>query len=136
MSVVEVLVKNMDCCGCTAKIEKALFRLKGVEAVEVDMEMHKVTVRGYSIEEKKIVKAINKTGKVAEPWPFPQYSSHVSSFYKFPSHVAEQYYDISQGTAAAHTFFHTPAAYSVALASDEAAASLFSDENPHACTIM
>ncbi|XWS48443.1 hypothetical protein CRYUN_Cryun13aG0077200 [Craigia yunnanensis] len=87
------------------------------------MEIQKITVRGYSLEEKKVLKAIKRKGKAAEPWPIPGYS-HYASFYKYPTYIVN------------HTFFHTPAVYSVAVASDEAVASLFSDDNPPACSIM
>ncbi|KAK1553947.1 hypothetical protein Q3G72_005590 [Acer saccharum] len=134
--MVEVRVPNLDCEGCASKLKKALFKLKGVEEVEVEMENQKITVRGYALEERKVLKAIKRTGKAAEPWPFPSYS-HYASFYKYPSYVVNHYYDTYGATSgAAHTFFHTPAVYSVAVASDEAAASLFSDDNPHACSIM
>ena len=109
----------------------------GVEEVEVEMEIQKITVRGYSLEEKKVLKAIKRTGKAAEPWPFPGYS-HYASFYKYPTYIVNHYYDSykSEASNGVHTFFHTPAVYSVAVASDEAVASLFSDDNPHACAIM
>ncbi|KAG8381330.1 hypothetical protein BUALT_Bualt06G0111200 [Buddleja alternifolia] len=137
MSMVEVRVPNLDCEGCAAKLRKALFKLKGVDEVDIDMELQKITIRGYSLEEKKVLKAIKRTGKAAEPWPYPGYS-YFSSFYKYPSHIMNHYYDTSRNVAApsVHTFFHTPAVYSVAVASDEAVASLFSDDNPHACSIM
>ncbi|GAV81256.1 HMA domain-containing protein [Cephalotus follicularis] len=138
MSIVEVRVPNLDCEGCATKLKKALFKLKGVEEVEIEMEMQKITVRGYALEEKKVLKAIKRTGKAVEPWPFPGYS-HFASFYKYPSHIMNHYYDTYRnnvGSNGVHTFFHTPAIYSVAVESDEAVASLFSDDNPHACTIM
>lgn len=162
--MVEVRVPNLDCDGCAAKIRKALFKIKGktehhffhiksihssliyiyiiyigVEEVEIEMEIQKITVRGYNVEEKRVLKAIKRAGKAAEPWPYPGYSSYFASFYKYPSHVVNHYYDTSRNVAASHgihSFFQTPAVYSVAVASDEAVASLFSDDNPHACSIM
>ena len=109
----------------------------GAEEVEVEMEMQKITVRGYALEEKKVLKAIKRAGKAAEPWPFPGHS-HFASFYKYPNYIVNHYYDAYKNVATngVHTFFHTPAVYSVAVASDEAIASIFSDDNPHACTIM
>ncbi|GFP82222.1 copper transport protein atx1 [Phtheirospermum japonicum] len=135
--MVEVRVPNLDCEGCAGKLRKALFKLKGVDEVDVDMDLQKITVSGYGLEEKKVLKAIKRAGKAAEPWPYPGYS-YFSSFYKYPSHIINHYYDTSRNVAApsVHTFFHTPAVYSVAVASDEAVASLFSDDNPHACSIM
>ncbi|XP_015389498.1 heavy metal-associated isoprenylated plant protein 31 isoform X2 [Citrus sinensis] len=133
--MVEVRVPNLDCEGCASKCKRALFKLKGVEEVEIEMEVQKITVRGYALDEKKVLKAIKRAGKAAEPWPFPGYA-HFASFYKYPSYIVNHYYDTYGATNGAHTFFHTPAVYSVAVASDEAVASLFSDDNPHACTIM
>ena len=124
-----------------------------MEEIEIEMEMQKIVVRGYNLEEKKILKAIKRAGKAAEPWPYPGHYSHFASFYKYPTHIANQYYheissrndissryDISSRNDVSrhnlHAFFNTPSVYSVAVASDEVAASLFSDDNPHACTIM
>ncbi|XP_058077204.1 heavy metal-associated isoprenylated plant protein 31-like [Magnolia sinica] len=136
MSVIQVRVPNLDCEGCATKIQKALFKLEGVDEIDIGMETQKVTVRGHAVEEKKVIKTVRWTGKAAEPWPFPAYS-HYSSFYKYPAHIANHYYERSSNdVGSVHTFFHTPATYSVAVASNEAVASLFSDENPHACTIM
>ncbi|XP_024021683.1 heavy metal-associated isoprenylated plant protein 31 [Morus notabilis] len=135
--MVEVRVPNLDCEGCASKLKRALLKLKGAEEVEVEMEAQKITVRGHALEEKKVLKAIKRAGKAAEPWPFPGHS-HFSSFYKYPNYIVNHYYDPYRNgpTNGVHTFFHTPAAYSVAVASDEAIASIFSDDNPHACTIM
>ncbi|KAJ6676110.1 HEAVY METAL-ASSOCIATED ISOPRENYLATED PLANT PROTEIN 31 [Salix viminalis] len=136
--MVEVRVPNLDCEGCASKIKKALLKLKGAEEVEIEMEAQKITVTGYALEEKKVIKAIKRAGKAAEPWPFPGYS-HFASFYKYPTYIVNHYYDTYKNVAdtnGVHTFFHTPAVYSLAVASDEAVASLFSDDNPHACAIM
>ncbi|XP_076907865.1 heavy metal-associated isoprenylated plant protein 31-like isoform X1 [Bidens hawaiensis] len=137
-NMVEIRVPNLDCHGCASKIKRTLFKLKGVEEIEIEMEMQKIVVKGYGLEERKVLKAIKRTGKAAEPWPYPGYSSHFASFYKYPTHIANQYYyDRNEASGHnLHTFFHTPSVYSVAIASDEAVASLFSDENPHACAIM
>ncbi|KAJ7969966.1 Heavy metal-associated isoprenylated plant protein [Quillaja saponaria] len=137
MSMVEVRVPNLDCDGCAAKLKKALLKLKGAEEVEIEMEAQKITVRGYALEEKKVLKAIKRAGKAAEPWPFPGYS-HYASFYKYPTYIVNHYYDTYKSGASngVHTFFQTPSVYSVAVASDDAIASIFSDDNPHACTIM
>ncbi|XP_042044902.1 heavy metal-associated isoprenylated plant protein 31-like [Salvia splendens] len=138
MSMLEVRVPNLDCEGCASKVRRALLKLKGVDEVEVDMELQKITVSGYALEEKKVLKVIKRAGKAAELWPYPGGHSYFSSFYKYPSHVVSHYYETSRNVAApsVHTFFHTPAVYSVAVASDEAVASIFSDDNPHACSLM
>lgn len=107
----------------------------GVEEVEVKMEMQNITLRGFGLEERKVLKAVKRAGKAVAPWPFSGYS-HFASFYKYPSYIVNHYYDKHGTSNDAHTFFHTPSVYSVAVASDEIVVSLFSDDNPHACTIM
>ncbi|MED6219404.1 Heavy metal-associated isoprenylated plant protein 31 [Stylosanthes scabra] len=138
-NMVEVRVPNLDCEGCASKLKRALYKLKGVDEVEVEMEAQKITVKGYGLEEKKVLKAIKRAGKVAEPWPFLGGNSHFASFYKYPTYIVNHYYNDAykrEATTGVHSFFHTPSVYSVAVASDEAVASLFSDDNPHACSIM
>ncbi|CAN6705715.1 unnamed protein product [Malus baccata var. baccata] len=113
--IVEVRVPNLECEGCASKLKQAVSKLKGVEEVELEMEIQKIIVRGYA--------SIKGAGKAAEPWPFPGYSPFADL-------------DCRHSRSGVHTFFHTPSLYSVAVASDEAIASLFSDGNPHACAIM
>ncbi|XP_044505696.1 heavy metal-associated isoprenylated plant protein 31-like [Mangifera indica] len=107
----------------------------GVEEVEIEIEMQKITVKGFGLEERKVLKATKRAGKAAEPWPFSRYS-HFASFYKYPSYIVSHYYDTHGTSNAAHLFFHTPAVCSVVVAFDETVASSFSDDNLHACTIM
>ncbi|KAI4330879.1 hypothetical protein MLD38_029136 [Melastoma candidum] len=101
------------------------------------METQKLTMKGYRLEEKKVLKAVRRAGKAPELWPFPRHS-HFTSFCQYTSYIVSQCYETHKvgGTNGVHTFFHTPAAYSFAVASDEALASIFSDDNPHACTMM
>ncbi|KAL7594126.1 hypothetical protein Lser_V15G35012 [Lactuca serriola] len=69
MGIIEMRV-HVDCPGCEDKIRKALQRLKGVENVDIDMGLQKVTVTGYA-EEKKVLKTVRKTGRRAEIWNVP-----------------------------------------------------------------
>ncbi|KAI9073033.1 hypothetical protein K1719_033830 [Acacia pycnantha] len=140
-TMVEVRVPNLDCEGCASKLKKALFKLKGVEEVEVEIEEQKVTVRGHGVElERKVMRAIKRAGKAAEPWPYSgALSQFTTSLHKYPTFILNHYYHDSSRSEASngvHTFFHTPSLYSVATSSDEPFASLFSDENPHACSLM
>ncbi|RXH95064.1 hypothetical protein DVH24_024748 [Malus domestica] len=64
--IVEVRVPNLECEGCASKLKQAVSKLKGVEEVEVEMEIQKIIVRGYA--------SIKGAGKAAEPWPFTGYS--------------------------------------------------------------
>ncbi|MFQ6639267.1 hypothetical protein Gotur_015992 [Gossypium turneri] len=63
---------HMDCEGCAVKIKKALGKLKGVDSVDVDMRMQKVTVMGWAAsDQKKMLERVTKSGKRAELWPYP-----------------------------------------------------------------
>nr|XP_028960799.1 heavy metal-associated isoprenylated plant protein 31-like [Malus domestica] len=66
LQIVEVRVPNLECEGCASKLKQAVSKLKGVEEVEVEMEIQKIIVRGYA--------SIKGAGKAAEPWPFTGYS--------------------------------------------------------------
>ncbi|KAL1555996.1 heavy metal-associated isoprenylated plant protein 28-like [Salvia divinorum] len=71
---------HMDCPGCERKITKALSKLDGVDNIDVDMNMQKVTVMGWA-SEKTVLKTVRKTGRMAELWQFPYspaYYSHYS----------------------------------------------------------
>ncbi|KAK4271691.1 hypothetical protein QN277_020343 [Acacia crassicarpa] len=69
MTIVEMCV-HIDCAGCEAKVKKALQRLPGVDDVDIDMEMQKVTVMGWA-DKNQILKTVRKMGKRAELWPYP-----------------------------------------------------------------
>uniref|UniRef100_A0A0E0JNW9 HMA domain-containing protein n=1 Tax=Oryza punctata TaxID=4537 RepID=A0A0E0JNW9_ORYPU len=69
MTIVEMSV-HMDCAGCEKKIRKAIQRMEGVDDVEIDMERQKVTVNG-NVEQKKVLKAVRRTGRRAVLWPHP-----------------------------------------------------------------
>uniref|UniRef100_A0ACD5VQS7 Uncharacterized protein n=2 Tax=Avena sativa TaxID=4498 RepID=A0ACD5VQS7_AVESA len=67
MTIVEMCV-HMCCAGCEKKIRKAVEKLEGVDEVEIDMAMQKVTVNG-DVEQKKVLKTVRRTGKRAVLWP-------------------------------------------------------------------
>lgn len=60
----------MDCPGCEKKVRKAVERLEGVHDVEIDMAQQKVTVN-CDVEQKKVLKAVRRTGRRAVLWPVP-----------------------------------------------------------------
>lgn len=56
----------------------------GVDSVEVELEMEKVTVIGY-VDRNKVLKAVRRAGKRAEFWPFPNpplYFTSSSTYFK------------------------------------------------------
>ncbi|XP_047948032.1 heavy metal-associated isoprenylated plant protein 28-like [Salvia hispanica] len=69
MTTIEMRV-YMCCAGCENKIKKALHKVKGVEEVDIDMSLQKVTASGWA-DQKKVLKSVRKTGRRAELWQFP-----------------------------------------------------------------
>ncbi|MED6123505.1 hypothetical protein PIB30_117929 [Stylosanthes scabra] len=142
MTIVEMCV-HMDCPGCETKIKKALKKLPGVDEVDIDMKLQKVTVMGWA-EQKKVLKAVRKTGRRAELWPYPynpEYHAFTRQYYYNNNHTtmmsssssSYNYYHHGYTNADDFGYYRKPVAAS--MLSDNAMA-MFSDENPHACSIM
>nr|GMC61982.1 heavy metal-associated isoprenylated plant protein 31 isoform X1 [Ipomoea batatas] len=93
--MVEVRVPNLDCEGCAAKLRKALFKLKGVDDIDIengDTENHGERVR-----------TLKRKGVSQSPLPPVVLRLHFIQNVAAPSCAY---------------FFHTPAVYSVAVAPD------------------
>lgn len=92
----------------------------------VNRKISRVTVTGH-VEAKEVMRKITSTGKKAEPWPYVPYSlvayPYAAGAYdkKAPSGFVR---NVPQASA-------PPAG-----APDVAYMSLFSDENPNACSVM
>ncbi|KAE9599918.1 putative heavy metal-associated domain, HMA [Lupinus albus] len=144
MTLIELRV-HMDCPGCENKVKSALQKLKGVDDVEIDMSLQKVTVNGYA-DQKKVLKTVRKTGRRVELWQLPyttefqqnqfyqqhqcngpitnNYASQHSSSYNYYKHG----YDSSDPR-----YYNYPTQSSIF---GHQTAATFSDDNPHACFIM
>ncbi|XP_022140251.1 heavy metal-associated isoprenylated plant protein 28-like [Momordica charantia] len=163
MTITEMRV-HMDCRGCEKQIRKALENLEGVDDVIIDLSMQKVTVMGWA-EQKKVLKAVRRNGRTAELWPYPynpqyhgfihhyQYlnspqhqpqTKPVVTYNSLPSsssrkHKLTQEYDSSHhdasssGLAADYGYYYETPPFSTI---DEDVGAMFSDENPHSCSIM
>ncbi|KAF5206480.1 Heavy metal-associated isoprenylated plant protein [Thalictrum thalictroides] len=145
MSITEMKV-HMCCPGCEAKIKKALLKLEGIDNIDIDMNMQKVTVTGWA-EQKKVLKAARKTGRRAELWPFPytpEYNAYSEHYYHqhqpgqpyagFKPQPSSSYNYYKHGyDGNEHGYYHHPAHSTIV---NEHAGAIFSDENPHACSIM
>lgn len=126
LQTVELKVR-MDCEGCELKVKKALERMSGVQSVDIDRKMQKVTVYGY-IEPNKVLKKVKATGKKAEIWPYVPYNSVTQPV------VNGQTYDkkAPPGYVRKESFNTGPNPNRP----DEQYASMFSEENPNACSVM
>ncbi|KAL6589223.1 hypothetical protein ACP70R_013126 [Stipagrostis hirtigluma subsp. patula] len=74
LQTVELKVR-MCCSGCERVVKHAVSRLRGVDAVEVDVPMEKVTVTGY-VDRQRVLKEVRRAGKKAEFWPNPDLPLH------------------------------------------------------------
>ncbi|KAE8022822.1 hypothetical protein FH972_008591 [Carpinus fangiana] len=111
MQTVEIKVK-MDCDGWA-------------KSVVVNRKQSRVTVTGY-VEPNKVLKKVKSTGKKAEFWPYVEYN-----LVAYP-YVAQAY----DKKAPAGYVKNVVQALPSPNAPDEKLTTLFSDENPNACSIM
>ncbi|XP_074586593.1 heavy metal-associated isoprenylated plant protein 28-like [Curcuma longa] len=142
MAIIEMCV-HMDCSGCESKIRKALLKLEGVHDVDVDMARQKVTVTGW-VEPKKALKAVRKTGRRAVLWPYPMNADEVmyQQAYNGPAAppfifnaVPNSYNYRKHGydDPSLYGYYRRPPHSDII---DEKVVTMFSDDNPNACSIM
>ncbi|XP_034674062.1 heavy metal-associated isoprenylated plant protein 21 [Vitis riparia] len=124
MQTVEIKVK-MDCDGCERRVKNAVTSMRGVKSVEVIRKQSRVTVTGY-VDANKVLKRVKSTGKRAEFWPYIPYN-----LVSYP--YATQAYD---KRAPAGYVRNVVQAVGVPNDPEDRITSLFSDDNPNACSIM
>ncbi|WCJ33519.1 Heavy metal transport/detoxification superfamily protein [Euphorbia peplus] len=124
LQTVEIKVK-MDCDGCERRVKNAVSHIKGVKSVDVNRKQSKVTVSGY-IEPNKVLKKVKNTGKRAEFWPYVPYN-----LVAYP-YVAQAYDKKAPSGYVKNVYQALPSPN----ATEEKLTSLFSDDNPNACSIM
>ncbi|XP_010922550.1 heavy metal-associated isoprenylated plant protein 22 [Elaeis guineensis] len=124
LQTVNIKVK-MDCDGCERRVKHAVRSLKGVTSVNVNRKDSRVTVSGH-VEPNKVLKKVKSTGKVAEFWPYVPYNLVVYPY------VGGAY----DKKAPSGFVRNVPQAQSKPDATEEKYMSVFSDENPNACSIM
>lgn len=113
---------RMDCEGCARKMKNVLSHLKGVKSVDVDLKQQKVTVTGF-MEAKKVLAAAKATKKRVELWPYVPYSvvahPYIAGAYdkKAPANFVRKVEDPMNPL-------------------EEQFVTMFSDDNPAACSIM
>ncbi|KAJ7566120.1 hypothetical protein O6H91_02G089300 [Diphasiastrum complanatum] len=122
MKVVELQVP-MRRQECERKIRRSLSNMIGVESVNVDMRLQKVTVMGY-VDQMKVLKKVRGTVKRAEFWP-QQTNNHYIAYSPYTSVSSLHKYDHDYG----YEQHYRPV-------QDDKVTTLFTDENPHACSIM
>lgn len=126
LQTVELKIR-MDCEGCENKIKNALSSMKGVLSVDVDRKQQKATVTGY-VEAKKVIKRVESTGKKAEPWPYVPYSvvTHTYTSQAWDKKAPPGYVRNVEALAVSNPGSRP----------DDPYVTMFSDDNPNACSIM
>lgn len=120
-NTVELKVK-MDCDGCELKIRNTLANMKGAQSVEINRKQHKVTVKGF-VEPQRVLRRVQSTGKRAELWPYVPYTN---------PYMAPVY---DKRAPAGHVR-KVEGVMPVTAGQEERLATLFSDDNPNACSVM
>ncbi|KAI4317231.1 hypothetical protein L6164_025120 [Bauhinia variegata] len=126
LQTVELKVR-MDCDGCELKIKKALSSMSGVQSVEINRKQQKVTVTGY-VEPNKVLKKAKSTGKKAEIWPYVPYNLVAHPY-------AAPVYDKKAPPGYVRSIENTATVGTVTTYEDPYI-TMFSDDNPNACSIM
>ncbi|XP_027934456.1 heavy metal-associated isoprenylated plant protein 30-like isoform X2 [Vigna unguiculata] len=134
LMTVELKVR-MCCTGCERVVKNAIYKLKGIDSVEVDLKMEKVTVGGY-VDRNKVLKAVRRAGKRAEFWPYPNpplYFTTADHYFKDTTHEFKEsynYYRHGYNLPQKHGTIH------VSHRGDDNVSNMFNDDNVNACSVM
>ncbi|KAG8374500.1 hypothetical protein BUALT_Bualt10G0001300 [Buddleja alternifolia] len=134
LQTVELKVR-MCCTGCERVVKEAIRKLRGIDSIDVELEMEKVTVIGY-VDRNKVLKAVRRAGKRAEFWPYPNpplYFTSSNNYYKdMTTEYKESYNYWRHGYNAADKHGSLPATHR----GDDKVSNLFNDDNVNACCLM
>ncbi|XP_043715679.1 heavy metal-associated isoprenylated plant protein 30 [Telopea speciosissima] len=134
LQTVELKVR-MCCDGCERVVKNAIHKLRGVDSVEVDLEMEKVTVTGY-VDRNKVLKAVRRSGKRAEFWPYPDpplYFTSANYYFKDTTHDYKESYNYwrhGYNVADRHGLIPPTSR------GDDKVSNMFNDDNVNACCLM
>ncbi|CAI0408943.1 unnamed protein product [Linum tenue] len=135
LQTVELKVR-MCCSGCERVVKNAIYKLRGVDSVEVELAMEKVTVVGY-VERNKVLKAVRRSGKRAEFWPYPNpplYFTTSNNYFKdTTADFKESYNYYRHGYNLADRHGNVPVTHR----GDDKVSNMFNDDNVNAtCSLM
>lgn len=105
----------------------------GIDSVEVDLPMEKVTVVGY-VERNKVLKAVRRAGKRAEFWPdHPLYFTSTSDYFRDTTNEFKESYNYYKH---GYNIGDKHGTLPVAHRGDDKVSNMFNDDNVNACSIM
>ncbi|TYK06031.1 heavy metal-associated isoprenylated plant protein 21-like [Cucumis melo var. makuwa] len=131
---VELKVR-MCCTGCERVVKDAIYKLRGVDSVEVDLELEKVTVIGY-VDRNKVLKVVRRAGKRAEFWPYPEpplYFTSATDYFKDTTREFKESYNYYRhGYNVGEKHGTIPMSHR----GDDKVSNMFNDDNVNACHVM
>nr|GEX53004.1 heavy metal-associated isoprenylated plant protein 30-like [Tanacetum cinerariifolium] len=134
LQTVELQVR-MCCTGCERVVKRAIYKLRGVDSVEVELELEKVTVIGY-VDQNKVLKAVRRAGKRAEFWPYPNpplYFTSSSNYFKDTTSEYKQSYNYYRH---GYNMGDRHGTIPVSQRGDDKVSNMFNDDNINACSVM
>ncbi|XP_049376750.1 heavy metal-associated isoprenylated plant protein 30-like [Solanum stenotomum] len=134
LQTVELKVR-MCCSGCERVIKDAVYKLRGVESVSVELEMEKVTVVGY-VDRNRVLKAVRRHGKRAEFWPYPNPPLYFTSSNNYFKDMNSEYRDSYNYWRHGYNVADKHGNLHVTHRGDDKVSNLFNDDNVNACCIM
>ncbi|XXG43403.1 hypothetical protein AAC387_Pa01g3448 [Persea americana] len=134
LSLQTVELKVRMCCeGCERVVKNAIHKIRGVNSIEVNLPLEKVTVTGV-VDRNKVLKAVRRSGKKAEFWPnpdLPLYFTSAANYFKDDNDYRDTYNYWRHGYNG-DKHGNIPVTYR----GDDKVSNMFNDDNVHACSIM
>ncbi|XP_020576057.1 heavy metal-associated isoprenylated plant protein 30-like [Phalaenopsis equestris] len=133
LQVIELKVR-MCCEGCERVVKHALHKLRGVDSVEVNLPLGKVTVTGY-IDRNKVLKQVRRSGKKVEFWPnpdLPLFFTNATNYFHDEQSYRDSYNYWRHGYNNSDKHGNLP----VNRRGEDPVSNLFNDDDVNACSIM
>ncbi|KAL5993132.1 Heavy metal-associated isoprenylated plant protein 30 [Asimina triloba] len=135
LSLQTVDLKARMCCeGCERVVRDAIMKLKGIDSVEVNLPLERVTVIGY-VDPNKVLKAVRRSGKRAEFWPNPDnplYFTTADNYFRDERNEYKASYNYWRHgyNGDKHGIMHATHR------GDDKVSNMFNDDNVNACSLM
>lgn len=107
----------------------------GVDSVEVELELEKVTAVGY-VDRNKVLKAVRRAGKRAEFWPYPNpplYFTSANNYFKDTTNEFKESYNYYRH---GYNVGDKHGTLPVTHRGDDKVSNMFNDDNVNACCLM
>lgn len=132
-SIIKDIIINYDKIILKLNMNESYY--VGVDSVEVDLEMEKVTVVGY-VDRNKVLKAVRRAGKRAEFWPYPNpplYFTSANHYFKDTTNEFKESYNYyKHGYNVGERYGNIPVTHR----GDDKVSNMFNDDNVNACCLM